>query len=49
MAGFAKRWSFYVDADGIIIKIDKSVNPRTAGEDLASNLEALGIAKTIDS
>lgn len=42
MAGFAKRWTYYVNADGIIQKIDKSVNPRTAGEDLASNLAALG-------
>ncbi len=44
MAGFAKRWTFYVDAEGIIMKIDKSVNPRTAGPDLAENLATLGIA-----
>ena len=41
--GFAKRWTFYVDADGNIIEIDKSVNPRSAGPDLAANLERLGL------
>lgn len=42
--GFSKRWTFYVGADGNIIEIDKSVNPRSAGPDLAANLERLGLA-----
>ncbi len=40
--GFAKRWTYYIDADGIIQEIDKTVNPRSAGPDLAANLKRLG-------
>ena len=43
--GFAKRWTFYVDKNGTIVKIDRKVNPATAGEVLAKNLEALGFPK----
>jgi peroxiredoxin Q/BCP len=43
--GFANRWTFYVDADGTIVKIDKEVKPQTAGVDLARNLEELGFPK----
>ena len=43
--GFAKRWTFYVDKDGTIVKIDKEVKPETAGVELAKNLEALGFPK----
>lgn len=41
--GFAKRWTFYVGSDGKIIEIDKSVNPRSAGPDLAANLQRLNL------
>ena len=40
--GFAKRWTFYVNDAGIIQHIDKDVSPRTAGPDLAANLDRLG-------
>ena len=40
--GYARRWTFYIDADGIIQKIDKSVKPSTAGKDLVQHLEELG-------
>lgn len=43
--GFAKRWTFYVDKDGTIVKIDKSVKPDTAGVELAKNLQELGFPK----
>lgn len=43
--GFAQRWTFYIDVDGVIRKIDKEVNPRNAGADLVRNLEALGFPK----
>ncbi len=43
--GLARRWTFYIDKDGIIRKIDKQVDPRTAGEALVANLEALGFPK----
>ena len=41
MMGFDHRWTFYIDKQGIIRKIDKSVNPRTAGKTLVENLKAL--------
>lgn len=42
-AGFAQRWTYYIDPEGIVIKIDKDTNPATAGADLVTNLNALGI------
>ena len=30
--GFAKRWTFYIDKDGIVRHIDKDVDVHTAGE-----------------
>lgn len=44
-AGFAQRWTFYIDADGIIVDIDKNVQPATSAEDMAARLEALGIPR----
>ena len=41
--GYANRWTFYIDPDGVIIKIDKEVDPRNAGEQLVANLSALGV------
>ncbi len=41
--GFAQRWTFYIDADGIIVAIDKDVRPATSAEDMAATLEELGI------
>lgn len=43
--GRNRRWTFYIDAEGIIRKIDKQINPLTAGTDLVRNLEALGFPK----
>ena len=43
--GFAKRWTIYVDDNGKILKVDKNVNVRTAGQDLAENLSKLGFPK----
>lgn len=44
-AGFARRWTFYIDADGIIVAIDKNVQPATSAEDMAAMLEELGIPR----
>ena len=41
MIGLDHRWTFYIDKQGIIRKIDRSVNPKTAGTTLVENLEAL--------
>ena len=46
-AGYARRWTYYIDASGIIRKIDKEVNPRTAGKQLVENLEALNFPKSL--
>ncbi len=42
----AERWTFYIDKEGIIKKIDKDVQPRTttAGPDIAKNVKELGLA-----
>ncbi|MEI6244495.1 MAG: peroxiredoxin [Acidobacteriota bacterium] len=42
---FARRWTFYVGADGKILFIDKAVKTATAGADLAAKLEELGAKK----
>ena len=42
-AGYARRWTFYIDGEGVIRRIDTAVDPRTAGETLVANLEDLGV------
>ena len=42
--GFAMRHTFYIDADGTILAIDRNVNPATAAEDIAAKLAELNIA-----
>ena len=44
-AGFANRWTYYIGADGIILKIDKETNPATAGKDLTRTMEELAFPK----
>lgn len=44
-SGHDMRWTFYIDADGIISRVDEHVNPRTAGQVLVKNLEELGVPK----
>lgn len=41
--GFASRTTFYIDPDGNIARIDRQVNPRTAGADLVAALDELGV------
>lgn len=43
--GFAARNTFYIGPDGRVLYVDREVSPRTAGEDVARRLEALGVAK----
>lgn len=42
---FAKRWTFYIDADGVIRAIDKQVSTATAGQDIARKLGELRFPK----
>ncbi|CAN0513796.1 unnamed protein product, partial [Discosporangium mesarthrocarpum] len=45
---FANRWTFYIDAQGTILKIDKQTNPATAGRDLTRTMEELGFPREAD-
>ena len=42
--GFANRWTFYIDKDGKIAAVDKTVKPATSAADVAAKLKSLGIA-----
>lgn len=39
--GFASRWTYYIDVDGKVIRIDKEVKPETAGVTLAKTMAEL--------
>tara|TARA_B100001248_G_scaffold107808_1_gene80395 strand:+ start:327 stop:647 length:321 start_codon:yes stop_codon:yes gene_type:complete len=43
--GFANRWTYYISADGTIMKIDKETNAATAGRDLVQTMNDLGFPK----
>tara|TARA_Y100001934_G_scaffold170597_1_gene202506 strand:+ start:270 stop:530 length:261 start_codon:yes stop_codon:yes gene_type:complete len=45
--GYARRWTYYIDAEGVIQRIDKNVKPGSAGADLVRNLEELGFPRVI--
>ena len=36
------RWTFIIGGDGKILKIDRRVNPSTAGQDLVAHMKELG-------
>ncbi|MBN2024450.1 MAG: peroxiredoxin [Pirellulales bacterium] len=40
---WARRWTFYIGADGKILAIDKKVNPETHAADVARRLAELGV------
>ncbi len=40
-----ERWTFYIDKDGVIKEIDKKVNAKDHGKDVAKKLDELGVAK----
>jgi len=42
--GNAKRWTFYIDKDGVVKEIDKMIKTANAGEDVVSKIKSLGIA-----
>ena len=46
---FAKRWTFYIDAEGVIREIDKAVSTSTAGQDIVNTLTVLGFPKKADA
>lgn len=44
---YSKRWTFYIDREGVLRAIDKKVNTATAGQDIVAKLEALGFPKRV--
>lgn len=42
---YAKRWTFYIDRDGVIRYIDKDVDVTSAGQDIVGRLDALGFPR----
>jgi len=44
-SGFDNRWTYYIDATGTIMKIDKDTNPASAGVDLTRTMQELGFPK----
>jgi peroxiredoxin Q/BCP len=40
----AERWTFYIDKHGVIKAIDKKINTKQAGVDLAAKIKELGLA-----
>jgi peroxiredoxin Q/BCP len=44
-SGLTNRWTYYIDTQGILVKVDKDVKPQTAGADLTGIMEELGFPK----
>jgi len=44
-SGFAMRWTYYIDKDGMIREIDKMVKPADAAPRVAEKLKELKIAE----
>ena len=42
---YPMRWTFYIDPDGIIRKLDQDVKPDSAGEDTVRTLQELGFPR----
>ncbi len=42
-SGTAGRVTFYIDPTGKIVRIDRQINPQTAGADLLVALQKLGV------
>ena len=43
--GYAKRHTFYIGSDGVILAIDRKVQPATSAEDMARTLGELGVPR----
>src|SRR5205807_7558639 len=41
---FAARWTFYIDKDGIVRELDRSIKADQAGSDIAAKIKELGLA-----
>ena len=45
---YARRWTFYNDANGVVKHIDKAVRTETAGQDIADRMAELAFPKKTD-
>ena len=43
--GYANRWTYFIDPDGTIVRVDREVDPRTAGADLVRHLDELEVPR----
>ena len=43
--GFAKRWTYFIDPEGVIVRVDREVDASSAGADLVKHLEALDVTR----
>jgi peroxiredoxin Q/BCP len=41
---FAQRWTFYIDKEGTVREIDRSIRVDQAGSDIAAKVKELGLA-----
>ena len=41
--GNAKRWTFYIDKDGVLRHVDKKVKTTSHGKDIADKVKELGL------
>ena len=45
--GHANRWTYFIDPAGTIVRIDRQVDPRTAGADLVEHLDQLEVPRFV--
>lgn len=45
--GIPKRHTIYISKEGKILLVDRKINAATSAEDIAANLDKLGVTKTI--
>ena len=43
--GYAKRWTYFIDPAGTVLRVDREVDPRTAGADLVTHLDELEVPR----
>ena len=43
---YARRWTYYIDSEGVIRYIDKDVDTGTHGEDILRKLRELGMGRS---
>lgn len=47
--GFPKRHTIYISKEGKILMVDRNINAKTSAQDIATNLQQLGIPKAVSA